>query len=157
VLALLSVLAQTCCSAQIAFSSSYRYRNIISPCSFPERSYVAFSTPVWLRHSGLKFSGIRPSTVPRYIRAIEKHGRKIVDIERFGDGSSKERTFKSDGTTVVHSRPVDWLQVTDANNRCAPFEQSCSGDLRFAEAHFRPVHETCVGFGMGIAAQGPHL
>jgi hypothetical protein len=48
----------------------------------------------------------------------------ISIIERFADGSSRERTVNPNGTTVVHfhSRQVDWREVTDANNRSFEYD-----------------------------------
>lgn len=57
----------------------------------------------------------------------------ISTIERFADGSSKERTVKPDGTTVVHfhSRAGGWRQVTDANNRPLEYiEEPSTGEYR---------------------------
>ena len=63
----------------------------------------------------------------------------ISTIEKFRDGSIKERTVKPDGTTVVHfhSRKLDWRQVTDSDNRSLEYieEPSKGNYLRISSRY----------------------
>lgn len=60
-------------------------------------------------------------------------------LERFQDGSFKERTVKPDRMTVVHfhSPSVDWRQVTDSNNRSLDYiEDPSSGKYLRILSHY---------------------
>ena len=64
----------------------------------------------------------------------------ISTLERFRDGSFKERTVKPDGTTVVHFHSPsegDWRQVMDSNNRSLDYiEEPSSGKYLRISSHY---------------------